>query len=30
MQVLRAQAEGRTLEAVFGEKYREWKRQTWF
>lgn len=30
MQVLRAQAEGRTLEAAFGEEYREWKRQTWF
>ena len=30
MQVLRAQAEGRILEAVFGEGYRAWKRQTWF
>ena len=30
MQILRAQAEGRILEAVFGEEYRAWKRQTWF
>jgi protein-S-isoprenylcysteine O-methyltransferase Ste14 len=30
LQVLRAQAEGRILEAVFGEEYRAWKRQTWF
>ena len=30
MQVLRAQAEGRILEAVFGDAYRAWKRQTWF
>jgi protein-S-isoprenylcysteine O-methyltransferase Ste14 len=30
MQVIRARAEGRKLEAAFGEEYRAWKRQTWF
>jgi protein-S-isoprenylcysteine O-methyltransferase Ste14 len=30
VQILRARAEGRTLEGKFGEQYREWRRQTWF
>jgi len=29
-QVLRARAEGRKLEEKFGQRYREWRRQTWF
>jgi protein-S-isoprenylcysteine O-methyltransferase Ste14 len=30
MQVLRARAEGRVLEARFGEQYRQYKAATWF
>ena len=30
IQMLRMQAEGRTLEEKFGEEYRQWKRRTWF
>jgi protein-S-isoprenylcysteine O-methyltransferase Ste14 len=30
MQVLRARAEGRALEARFGEQYRQYKAATWF
>lgn len=29
-QVIRARREARVLEAAFGEKYREYRRQTWF
>ena len=29
IQLLRMRAEGRTLEAKFGEEYRAWKKQTW-
>ena len=30
IQILRARAEGRKLEARFGDAYSEWKRHTWF
>ena len=30
VQVLRARAEGRVLEARFGDEYRRYKQQTWF
>jgi protein-S-isoprenylcysteine O-methyltransferase Ste14 len=30
LQVVRARAEGRTLEEKFGDDYRAWKRTTWF
>lgn len=30
MQIVRARAEARVLEAKFGDQYRAWRRQTWF
>jgi len=30
MQIARARAESRVLEARFGEEYRRWRQQTWF